>query len=657
MTDTIDDTIHPPPAAPARIHVLPGGRVLMGSGYGLRQRVMLVDLRVELPAGCDLRELDETMRSRVGEPQPEALAAAFEGGAAALVRRALHWASAVQRSRKLPVFGDGVAWALRDRSEGGPTGQSFRAAIPCAHPDAAAAALSWTARRIAGLTAGKDDGAGPDFDALQALLARHGVGGVNMYRFLAAAHRLDIPWQPFAGGAYVFGSGRHARWLSSTFTDRTSAIGANLARDKAQAAAVLRRQGLPGPRHRLARSAAEAVAAAAQLGYPVVVKPADRDQGIGVAAGLRTPGAVEAAFAEAAGHSSRILVEKHFEGRDYRLTVFEGRVIKIAGRVAGGVVGDGLSTVAELVAASQGSEVMQRRARERGRQLLELDREALELLAEEGRSAASIPAPGEYLRLRRRSNISAGGQSVPVALGQAHPDNLRLAVRCAAALGLDLAGIDLIVEDIGQSWLQTGALVCEVNAQPQIGLGATPQVYEEILAAMVRGRGRIPVLLVVGEAPDAEEALRALAARMSGQDGPNLVCASRAGLRAGGQALSAAFDGGFGAGRAALSDREADAVAMAMTPEELLRSGLPSDRFELLVLAPAKPGPQWMPQPMGAFWRMVLPHVRSTVILRTGGGWAAHEPVAAGGPRWFRSVRPGACVDEACRLLSEAGAW
>ena len=657
MTDTIDDIAHRPPAAPARINILPGGRALSGSGFGLRQRAMLVELTVELPADCDLRALDDAMRSQVGEPLPEALASEPPGGAAALVLRALHWASAVQRSHKLPVFGQGVAWALRDRPEGRGAGLPFRAAMPCANPEAAVAALSWTVRRIAGLTAGRDDGAGPDLEALKALLARHGVGGVNMYRFLAAAHRLDIPWEPFVGGVYVFGSGRHGRWLSSSFTDRTSAIGANLARDKTLAAAVLRRQGLPGPRHRLVRSAAEAAAAAALLGFPVVVKPADRDQGVGVAAGLRTPDAVEAAFAEAAEHSKRVLVEKHFEGRDYRLTVFEGRVIKIAGRVAGGVVGDGRGTVAELVAASQRSEVMQRRARERGRQLLELDREALELLAEEGRSPASIPAAGEYVRLRRRSNISAGGQSVPVALEQAHPDNLRLAVRCAAALGLDLAGIDLIVEDIGRSWLQTGALVCEVNAQPQIGLGATPQVYEEILGAMVRGRGRVPVLLVVGEAPDTEEALRALAARMSGPDGPRLVCASRAGLRAGGQLLSAAYEGGFGAGRAALAEREADALAIGMTPAELLRSGLASDRFELLLLAPADPGPQWMQQPMQAIWRMVLPHVRSTAIVRTAGGWVAHEPAGAGAPRWVRSAESGPCLDEACRLLSETRAW
>src|SRR5690606_32496452 len=101
-------------------------------------------------------------------------------------------------------------------------------------------------------------------------------------------------------------------------------IGTRVARNKAMATHTLRQAGLPVPQHRFVRDADEAVRYATQLGWPVVVKPADLDGGRGVAAGLTSAEAVRKAYAQARKLSSSILLEQHIAGKDYRLIVLHG---------------------------------------------------------------------------------------------------------------------------------------------------------------------------------------------------------------------------------------------------------------------------------------------------------------------------------------------
>src|SRR5690606_15440095 len=145
-------------------------------------------------------------------------------------------------------------------------------------------------------------------------------------------------------------------------------------------------------------------------------------------------------YAHATGHSSRVLVEEHVPGNDYRITVENGRVIKAITRQPGGVTGDGRQTVAELVADTI-SKAPPRRPRD---SLVSLDQEACDLLEARGMTIDSIPEAGAFVALRRRANMSTGGTSLDV-IDRLHPDNASLAIRAAQALKLDVAGIDLIM--------------------------------------------------------------------------------------------------------------------------------------------------------------------------------------------------------------------
>lgn len=605
-------TLTPQPPA---LEFEPQWRILHGTGYGMGQPVMLGRLRLYLRPGraVDLAALDRAMLQLVPEPMPDEPAA--PSTEIALAMRALHWAAAAQRHVNIPVFMSGHVWQAAN--DGGLA--QLHVAVPYAAPQSTGDALAWASQAISSFLACGElspDGvqrALQNFEQLLASLQPFKLQGVNNFRFLKAAQALDIPWRPVVPEVYCLGSGRRSRWLESSYTDTTSVIGTRIARDKVKTAVVLRQAGLPAPRHALAASAEQAVQLARQLGYPVVVKPADRDQGLGVAADLRDDRSVAAAFHAASRHSANILVEKHFDGQDYRFTVFNGRVIKTVSRLPGGVTGDGVLSVASLIDVAKQDAQLARRARARGRDLLELDQEALGLLSQIGMSPQSVPAAGQHVRLRRRSNVSAGG--TPFLVTQPiHPDNLRLAERCAAALQLDLAGVDLIMQDISRSWLESGALICEVNGQPQIGTLTTPGIYADILREMLPGESRIPVALVVGAPGKVEQQLM-----QRGRD-KNIVvgCASTEGVWLGPERLTGVQASAFLAAQILMANRAADAAIVVMTPGQIVLSGLPFDRIDVLVLAGPGQKAAWDAKELADMWKLALPHVARVVVAPAG---------------------------------------
>ncbi len=318
--------------------------------------------------------------------------------------------------------------------------------------------------------------------------------GINNLRFLDEANRASIPWRRLHESIFQYGWGARARWLASSVTDRTPSISVALAHDKLATVGVLRAAGLPAPRQVSVSSLDQALAAADSLGYPVVVKPVNLEGGVGVMAGLKTPELLRWAFAKAKALSAHLLVEEHVEGRDYRLQVYNGQVHWVVERVPGGIVGDGVSSVPQLLVE------LNRERRPGGRDSIlhpiPLDEEALGMLAEQGLDADSVIEDGRYVRLRRSANVGNGGVPLP-CLEKAHPDNLALAIRTAEVMRLDVCGIDLLIDDIGVSWRQCRAGICEVNAQPQLSTQQAPW----LLRQLVGGQGRIPVLLVLGCLP------------------------------------------------------------------------------------------------------------------------------------------------------------
>jgi cyanophycin synthetase len=371
-----------------------------------------------------------------------------------------------------------------------------------------------------------------------------------------------------------------------------------------------------------ARTVEMAVKMADKIGYPVVVKPANADQGAGVTAGIEDEKELRKAFAEAAKISQKVMVEKHHFGRDYRVTVLHGKVIKVMDRRPGGVTGDGNRTVAQLVKAANDHDRAMRAKLRKQRAPMLIDEEAQKLLAALGYSDKTVVPEGEFVALRRRANISAGGTYEILPPEALHPDNRVLALNATATLGLDLAGIDIISGDPAKSWRETGGIIVEVNAQPQIGYRDTEQIFGQILVALLGGgKGEIPVhLLILQEGLQLQAPLPQLAERA----GCNAASSGKHAWIAG-AGLLGPFANGFRAGKGILQDARVSGALIAMTEQEVVRSGLPAARFaSIRLLGHAA----W--EPSATLQQLIAGH--SSAIARQQPGQAPQQaaPAAAG---------------------------
>lgn len=403
----------------------------------------------------------------------------------------------------------------------------------------------------------------------------------NGFSFFRTAVTRGLPVRELPGGILQYGIGSASRRMAGALTDATSVIAMRLARDKRLAAQVLAQSGVPVPAQRTAETVEQAVAFAQVVGYPVVVKPADLDGGKGVAARLENADEVTAAFAQCRKLSPNVIVEKFIEGRDYRIEVLNDEVMFVVERVPGHVVGNGIDTIATLIERLNADPQRSDGPKPPLGKLL-LDEEAMRWMHKRGFDPQSILPSGEFLRLRGAANTASGGTPVDV-LALAHPDNLALAVRAAQAIRLDIAGIDLIIPDIARSWRETGGAICEVNASPNLGLLTSTPCYNGILERMLPRGGRIPVVLIIGASDPAELAQEVSAALF--RRGLNAGCHFPEGIRIGKKIIAQGHFKSAAAGNLLALDMTVDAIILCMNDTSPAETGLPVDRYDVLLLA------------------------------------------------------------------------
>lgn len=352
------------------------------------------------------------------------------------------------------------------------------------------------------------DGSATDMEtrlsALRTLVRKNGLGP-STSALVAEARRRHIPAFRLDKASLIqLGTGHRQRRIRASVTGATSLIGAELAANKQAAKEMLASIGIPVPSGDLVRTVSEAERAAAKLGWPVVVKPLDGNQGRGVTTGIADGGALREAFERAQAIAPRVIVERQLSGADHRILVVGRSVVAVAERVAAHVTGDGRNSIAALIEAVN-SDPRRGVGHEAVLTRIRIDAALETFLADLNLTLASVPSAGETVMLRGAANLSTGGSAID-RTDVIHPDNEAIAVDAAAALGLDVAGIDMIVPDIAKSVRATGGGIVEVNAAPGLRMhlapswGAARDVAQPIIASLFpKGRkSRIPVFAVTG---------------------------------------------------------------------------------------------------------------------------------------------------------------
>ena len=183
----------------------------------------------------------------------------------------------------------------------------------------------------------------------------------------------------------------------------------------------------------------------------VVIKPKSTNFGLGISIfqqGVTDRDdfakAVEIAFRE----DKEIMVEDYLLGTEYRFFVLGDQTLAVLLRVPANVIGDGVHTVAELVAAKNDHPLRGDGSRTPLKKIALGDIEQLQL-KEQGLTVDSIPAKDQLVQLRANSNISTGGDSIDMT-DEMHASYKEIAVGISKAMGAAVCGVDLIIPDLKQ---------------------------------------------------------------------------------------------------------------------------------------------------------------------------------------------------------------
>ena len=396
-----------------------------------------------------------------------------------------------------------------------------------------------------------------------------------------AASERGIPSLRLSEGNLVqLGYGARSRRIWTAETDMTSAVAESISSDKDLTKRLLESCGVPVPSGRIVENATDAWDAAEDIGTPVVVKPLDGNHGRGVSLELETREQVEAAFALAVRHGSEVIVERYIRGTEHRLLIVGGQLAAAARGEVAMVTGDGHSTVAQLTELQINSDP--RRGTTEDFPLNRLnphDDTAVVLeLERQGLTPDAVPAAGRKVLVQRNGNVAID------VTDEVHPDTAAAAGLAARIVGLDIAGVDLVAEDISRPLEEQGGAIVEINAGPGLLMHLKPAagMPRPVGRAIVDhlfsegDSGRIPIVGITGS--KGKTMVARLVARMLKLSGKHVGLACGDGLFFNRRAAQKGNCATWAAGQRVLMTRSVEAAVFENNARSILSEGLAYDK-------------------------------------------------------------------------------
>ena len=297
--------------------------------------------------------------------------------------------------------------------------------------------------------------------------------GPSTASIIKEAEARNIPWIRLNRYSLCqLGYGANQKRIQATVTSQTSNIGVDLACDKEETKLLLEQAEVPIPKGDIIRTERGLEEAVEYVGFPLVIKPVNGNHGRGITTDINSMEEALIAFKEAKEISRLVIVEKFITGDDYRLLVINNKLVAAAKRTPAHVIGDGKSTIQELVDEVNKDE---RRGYGHEKVLTEISINSLtlELLKENKLTPESVVAKGEFVKLKSTANLSTGGTAEDVT-DLIHPYNIFMAERISKIIGLDICGIDIMAHDLTKPISESGGAVLEVNAGPGFRMHLQP---------------------------------------------------------------------------------------------------------------------------------------------------------------------------------------
>jgi cyanophycin synthetase len=382
------------------------------------------------------------------------------------------------------------------------------------------------------------------------------------------------------GNLVQLGYGARQRRIWTAETDLTGAIAEGIASDKDLTKRLLKSCGVPVPDGRIVQSPEDAWDAAEEIGLPVAVKPVDGNHGRGISLDLSTREDVEQAYQLALPEGSEVIVERYVRGNEHRLLVVGSRVIAAARGEAAWVVGDGRATLVELIDSQLNSDPRRGTTEDYplNRILIDEDPAVGLELARHGVVPDAVPKAEQRVLVQRNGNVAFD------VTDRLHPSVAESATLAARVVGLDIAGIDLVAEDISRPLDAQGGCIVEVNAGPGLLMHLKPAEGEpQPVGRAIAGHlfpdgesGRIPLIGISGS--QGTTAIAHLVAQLVSFSGKRTGLACRDGLYLGQRQVKPGNCANWRMGQQLLINRGVDAAVFEHDAQSILSEGYAYDR-------------------------------------------------------------------------------
>ena len=420
------------------------------------------------------------------------------------------------------------------------------------------------------------------------LIAIKNGEGPSTTLIIEAAKKRNIPVTAEPAGYTIFGYGKYGKRISAALSHYTSVIGVNIAGNKEHTKKFLESANIPTPKGVIITNENELSQAAGKLGFPLVTKPFNGNQGRYVTCGITNLENLRLSFYHAKEGSRSVIIEKEIKGKDYRLLVIGNKFHATCLRFPAFVIGDGVLSIYELV-EKENSNPMRGNGHENVLTKIKLDAAADLFLQNQGFSQSFVPMADQQVFLKSTANLSTGGTAEDVT-DLVHPSNRRLAEKVSRTIGLDICGIDIVSQDISIPLQENGGAVIEVNAAPGLrmhqypSVGRSREVGKPIVDLMFKDGedGRIPIIAITGT--NGKTTTTRLMAHVATHAGHTVGFSSTDGIYIGGEKVQEGDCSGPQSAKTILHDATVDFAVLECARGGIIRSGLGFDQCDIAIV-------------------------------------------------------------------------
>ncbi|OLY90639.1 cyanophycin synthetase [Cnuella takakiae] len=426
-----------------------------------------------------------------------------------------------------------------------------------------------------------------DIEEIKRLYHRYKLGPTTQ-SIVDEAVKRDIPFIRLNYSSYVqLGYGARQKRVEAALTNDTGYTAVETAGDKDLTKKVLKEAYVPVPSGVIINRVDQLKEAIKEVGFPLVVKPLDGNQGKGATININSWPDVTTAFLRAQEYSNHVIVERYISGHDFRVLVVDYKFVAAALRTPAAVTGNGRDSIGELIAMVN-RDPRRGMGHEKVLTAIQVDDVTREILAKKNYTLDTVLPKDHVLYLKTTANLSTGGTATDVT-DNVHPENIKLFERIARIIGLDICGIDIIAWDLASPIKKTGGAVIEVNAAPglrmhlQPSFGQPRNVSKSIVDMLFpEGNGRIPITAITGT--NGKTTTTRLLARMVQDAGYTTGYTTTDGIYIDGTLINEGDSSGPHSARLLLKDTSVEFAVLECARGGLLRAGLAFDKCDCAIV-------------------------------------------------------------------------